>query len=291
MLTDMEGSLTRLRQLQNELSPSETKVAETILSDPEQVINLTITELAAASGSSTAAITRLCKRIGLSGYSDLRMDIAKVVFSSQKQQEGPLLLDPTQMKDSKVIISSVILAVCRNIKLLEDVLDAKSVEKAADVLDDAHHILLAGIGASGLVAADFQQKLIRLGIHSLYQSDPDVQQVCASTLEKDDVCVVFSYSGNTVSMKRVASLAKKRKATVIAVTRVGTNGVSSLSDIKLQVPDSETLYRQGATLSRLNQLVVVDILYASLIAKKKNSLEYITTTWLSLGRDAKGGTA
>jgi len=290
MLGSMEGSLTRIKQLQRELSPSEAKVAMAILADPERVVDQTITALAASAGSSTAAITRLCKRIGLSGYADLRMDIAKVVFSSQKRKEGPLLLDPKQMKDSRMITSSVIGAVCRNVELLEDVLDTKAVEDATLALDGANHILITGVGASGLVGADFQQKLIRLGISSMYQNDSDVQQVCASTLSKGDVCVVFSYSGNTGSMIRVASLAKEHHATLVSVTRVGTNPVSSLADIRLEVPDSETLYRQGATLSRLNQLVVVDILYASLIARRKNSLDLISRTWLSLGRDAKGGT-
>ncbi len=86
-------------------------------------------------------------------------------------------------------------------------------------------------------------------------------------------------------MLTVAQKAKQSGATVIAITRIGGNSLSKLSDQVLAVPDSEALYRQGASLSRLSQLVVVDILYSCLIARRSDADAFINATWKAVSRE------
>ena len=59
--------------LNDTFTKSERALADHIVRDADSVVMKTITELAGESDSfSTASITRFCKKIGLSGYSELR---------------------------------------------------------------------------------------------------------------------------------------------------------------------------------------------------------------------------
>ncbi|MFA6689552.1 MAG: MurR/RpiR family transcriptional regulator [Sphaerochaetaceae bacterium] len=275
----MEGSLSLIKQVLPHMTPSEAKVANYILQYSNKVVEENITNLAEHAGTSPAAVVRLCKRLGLSGYPELRIALAKEVFSVAPLKNSPYMFDIEHASDINDICSMMIETVSESISSLRPVLSAKKIELAVDAIIGARFILLSGIGASGLVAADFQQKLVRIGLAAFAPSDPDLQIVQACSLTKEDVVIAFSYSGETNHTLRTAVQGKRAGATLIAITRIGANSLSKLADIVLLVPDTEALYRQGATLSRINQMVIVDILYSALVPRRKDAAKHIRQTW------------
>ncbi|MDT4762142.1 MurR/RpiR family transcriptional regulator [Sphaerochaeta sp. PS] len=276
----MEGCTTLLQQALSYLSPSEAKVATYLLEHPTLAVKQSITTLAKESGSSTAAVVRLCKRLQFEGYGSLKLALAQEVYgNSAPRNEGPYIFDLSKAEGVGSIATMMVDTVCESITSLKGVLSSGQLEIAVELLLTRKKILLAGIGASALAAMDLYQKLGRLGMYASFPSEPDLQIVNACALDEQSVAVIFSYSGETKTMRQVAQQAKRAGATVVAVTRVGGNSLSKIADVVLTVPDSEALYRQGATLSRLNQLVVVDILYSSLIASRPDAELLLTTTW------------
>lgn len=255
------------------------KVANYILQFSNKAVEENITTLAEHAETSPAAVIRLCKRLGFSGYPDLRISLAKEIYSTAPLKNSPYVFDLENATDINDICTLMIETVTESLSSLKPVLSTKSVGLALDTICAARFILLSGIGASGLVATDFQQKLVRIGLTAFAPSDPDIQIVQACSLTKDDVAILFSYSGETDHTLRAAYQAKNAGATLIAITRIGTNSLSKLADIVLHVPDTEALYRQGATLSRINQMVVVDILYSALVSRRKDAAARIRQTW------------
>ncbi|MDY0288117.1 MAG: MurR/RpiR family transcriptional regulator [Sphaerochaeta sp.] len=276
----MQGCTTLLQQALSYLSPSEAKVASYLLENPSLAVKMSITALAKESGSSTAAVVRLCKRLQFEGYGSLKLALAQEVYgNSAPREEGPYIFDLSKAEGVGSIASMMVDTACGSISSLKEVLSTSQLESAVEALLTSGKILLAGIGASALAAMDLYQKLGRLGMYASFPSEPDLQIVNACALDANSVAVIFSYSGETKTMRQVAQQARKAGSLVIAVTRVGGNSLSKLADVVLTVPDSEALYRQGATLSRLNQLVVVDILYSSLIARSPEAERSLSTTW------------
>lgn len=288
MLGCMQGCTTLLQQALSYLSPSEAKVATYLLESPALAVKMSITTLARESGSSTAAVVRLCKRLQFEGYGSLKLALAQEVYgNSTARSEGPYIFDLSKAEGVSSIAAMMVDTACASIHSLKEVLSRTQLEIAVESLFKSEKILLAGIGASALAAMDLYQKLGRLGMYASFPSEPDLQIVNACALDTKSVAVIFSYSGETKTMRQVAQQAKKVGATIIAVTRIGGNSLSKLADVVLTVPDSEALYRQGATLSRLNQLVVVDILYSSLIARSPDAEHSITTTWKAVSHVGK----
>ncbi len=275
----MDGCLSLIKQVAPHLTASEMKVANYILQYSNKAVDENITTLAEHAGTSPAAVIRLCKRLGFSGYPELRISLAKEIYSAAPLKNSPYMFDLENATDVNDICSMMIDTVTESLASLKPVLSVKNIGSALDSICNARFILLSGIGASGLVAADFQQKLVRIGLTAFAPSDPDIQIVQACSLTREDVAILFSYSGETDHTLRSAYHAKNAGATVIAVTRIGTNSLSKLADVVLHVPDTEALYRQGATLSRINQMVVVDILYSALVSRRKDAATRIRQTW------------
>ena len=63
---------------QPELSTCDQKIAHVILKNPIEVVDKTISELAEEADVSLASISRFCKTLGLAGFHQLKIELARV---------------------------------------------------------------------------------------------------------------------------------------------------------------------------------------------------------------------
>ncbi|NCB01510.1 MAG: MurR/RpiR family transcriptional regulator, partial [Spirochaetia bacterium] len=232
-----------------------------------------------------AAVIRFCKRTGFENYSDFKLRLARDVFRDSDERYIPDL-DLESEADPSKVIHGVIDRTQRSLSSLDSTLDPLSIEKAVALLTSSSSIVLFGVGASGVVAYDFMQKLTRLGLLVYYTSDSDLQLTRASTMKKDQVAFVISYSGENRNMVEVVEIANIRSIPVISLTMDSNNRVKNRATIALLVPTTEKIYRQGAATSRINQLAVIDILYSMMVSSNlENSITAIETTMEATHRD------
>jgi len=281
----MSSPLYLLEKLKQSEITSERKLAAQILENPNAIINMSITDLAKQAHVSSSAIVRLCKKLDVKGYQDLRFAIAKEIFSRKYSNKKDLQSTLYYDKSSTVvdIVSTILEVVSDAIIKIDKLINRENIEIAVERIRKARSILLTGTGASGIVGKDFHQKLCRLGYISQFDEDPEIQTMSACSLTEQDVVIAISYSGERKNLIRTISEAKKNKAFIIAITRFKPTSLIKLADIAIYVPDTESLYREGALISRLCQLIVVDIIYSSLIAKDMdNSAQLLDKTWRSI---------
>jgi len=262
----IESAFAAMHARVENLSEAERKVAEYVFREPKNTLHYNVGELARQSGASRAAVVRFCKRIGFGGYNDFKLRLARDVFRDYDERFVPDL-DLESGASAERVIHNVIGFSQRGLSLLGSNLDPRAVERAADRIASASMTVLFGVGASGIVAYDFLQKLLRIGIPSSFTADLDLQVTAAATLRPEDAAFIVSYSGENAGMIEAARQARSRGAVVIGLTMSGENTIRSLSDINLLVPASEKIYRQGAATSRINQLTVVDILYSIIVSR------------------------
>lgn len=263
----IDGALAAIEARAAILSDAERKVAEFVLREPKKALHFNVAELGRQSGSSQAAVVRFCKRIGLGSFSDFKLRLAHDVFRGADERFLPNLELESDASAQEVIKNHVEVAQ-RSLSHLGSVLDHAQVEATVERILGSAQTGLFGIGASGVVAYDFFQKLLRIGLPASFTLDNDLQVTMASSLREVDTAFVVSYSGENASMIEVCRQAKARKVTLVTLTMDGPSTVRSLGDISLLVPASERIYRQGAVSSRLNQLTVIDILYSLLISRR-----------------------
>ena len=260
-------------------SPSEQQAAQFILERPAQAMRCNISELAEQAQVSTAAIIRLCKRLHIDGFNNLKLMLAEDVYSPEAAAD--FLPDFNFKSDSplETISATLIQTAINNFNNVGKLLNEKTLFNTIALILKARSIQIGGIGASAVAAMDLYQKLTRLGICALFNQETHMQLTAAATLLPNDVFFAFSYSGETNDILLPVQLAKERNVQVVAVTRVGENSLSKLADFIFAIPDTESLSRHGATISRMNQLLIIDILYTALITRAmEQSLENIART-------------
>lgn len=254
-----------IRGMLPEMSEAERKVALYILDQPQKALYYNVVELSRNAASSGAAVIRFCKRIGARGYSEFKLWLAKDVFREVEEKYLPDL-DLESKTPAERAIREVIDFARQSLSDLARTLDPAMLDLAATKILGASLTMLFGIGASGIVASDFHQKLLRIGVPASYTFDSHAQIAAACSLKESQVAFIVSYSGETDAMLEVARQARERKACVVTLTMEGANRLRGFADIPISVPASERVYRSGAETSRLTQLSVVDMLYRLIVS-------------------------
>jgi RpiR family carbohydrate utilization transcriptional regulator len=93
----------------------------------------------------------------------------------------------------------------------------------------------------------------------------------ASSLKRGDVVIAFSYTGRAREVIEAAQVARKQGATVIAVTTPGTP-LAGAASVPILLPAIEDTEQFTPMISRLLQLVVVDILEIGVALRRGPSL-------------------
>jgi DNA-binding MurR/RpiR family transcriptional regulator len=262
----IEGALFDINARWDLLADSEKKIAEYVLKEPKKTLHYNVRELAKQSDSSQAAVIRFCKHLDFESFNNFKLRLARDVFENYDERYIPDLELESESSPATVK-RGIIDRIQRSLVALEKSITPQALEQTVDTILKAATTVLFGVGASGIVAYDFMQKLVRLGQPVFYTQDTDLQLTAASTIRPSDCAFIISYSGENNNMIEVVRQVRKNTTTIISLTMDNENTIRSMADINLVVPVSERIYRQGASTSRINQLAVIDMLYALMVSR------------------------
>ncbi len=254
------GLFTRIEATLPKLRGAEKKVVDFIERNYEEIIHLSITELAERSQTSESSVVRLCKRLGYKGFQDMKIHLAREVISPEKQ-----IHEVIEKGDDVLTIKQKVFQ--SNIQALYDSLEVcnnEQLEYATQAISKANLLELYGTGGSGTVALDAQHKLLKMGVKTFAYSDSVLQSMSASVLDKNDVVIGISHTGSNQDVLHAMKLAKEAGATLICITNSSKSPITKISDIVLQTASKETLFRTDAISSRIAQLTILDILVAAI---------------------------
>lgn len=258
----MESSLVllKIQGIRSGLTASERKVADAILSSPREVIHLSITGIAERATVSDATVIRLCKRLGMQGYQELKLAIAQELVTATDR-----IYESIQETDNvESIVNKVFKATERSLEYTRSIMDTDQLEKAIEAIIEARKVHIYGCGNSAAVALDMQHKLMRLRINALAYMDTHMQCIASIQLRAGDVCIAVSHSGSSKAIIESTKLAKNAGATIICMTGVGPSPLSKISDIRLDSASEEVNYHIVALSSRIAQYTIIDSLYTAL---------------------------
>lgn len=245
----------QLERLQTSLSPSERKVAEAVVGQPQVVLRLSILELAALAGVSEPTIIRFCRKLGCEGFRDFKLILAQNLVSTETY--GTIAVTP---EDSAAdLVSKVFNSTIEKLARIRGMLDHATLEQAIEALTKARKVEFYGLGFSGNIAVDAHHKFFRLGIPCIAYTEAAMQLISAKTLGKKDVVVAISNSGGISELLKSVEVAREAGATVIGITARGS-ALAKLCSIALTVEPLEQKDVYSPIISRVAHLLVVDTL-------------------------------
>lgn len=256
LLQDQDHPLfEQIKQAEPRLRRSERKVADFVLSAPQTALSLGISALGSASGVSDPTVLRFCRALGFEGFHGFKLALARALALG-----APFIREGVGSDDDMATLGAKICGQTASaIQGLQRFVDWPSVESAILCLSDAARIECYGVGASGAVAVDAQNKLIRLKIPVTAYIDPHMQIMSATSLTVGDVVLAFSYTGRAREVIAAANLARGQGAAVIALTTAGTP-LAAAATHPVLLPSVEDTEHFTPMVSRILQLVMIDIL-------------------------------
>jgi DNA-binding MurR/RpiR family transcriptional regulator len=272
----ISGGLAMIKNVINELPESEKKIATFILYNPSTVLTMTAAELGDASSTSSSAVIRLCKSLNLSGFQELKMRILGDLNSLHDASYSDIKKNDT----IKSIIQSLRNNAIKSIDETLQFLNEETLKICVNLIDKAGTILIYGMGASFLAAKDAQQKFIRVNKSCYAMEDTHLNATMIANLDKNDLVIGISTSGETRETIKLIELASLRDINTIGITKYGKSTLGKLSKYNLYTPSSiETPFRSAATASRMSQLYIIDVLFMCYATSKYDStINYLKNT-------------
>lgn len=264
--------ITHIQSRYPALSASDKRIADFFIKDPDAAVKLSIHEIAAAIGCAPSSITKFIHKIGYDSFASLRIDLARNIDSESANNFNSIVSTSTDLGSVGMgYFSSVNETFSATLK----VTDIQKIREAAGIISRAGNCFLFGVGASSLIAQDFQQKLIKLKKPTIFQLDGNYGVQNSQLATENDVAIAFSYSGRTDEVIRAARIVKSNGCPLIAMTRNSDSPLSSYADINLFVPNCEPVTRVATIYSRYAFMFLVDLLFLTAIQQDDSASEKI----------------
>jgi RpiR family carbohydrate utilization transcriptional regulator len=269
------GSFVRIEGAYASLRAAEQRVADFILKHPDELIYLTVTELAERTNTSESTVVRLCQKIGYKGYQEFKIVLARDLVEPTNE----LYAEIEQTDNLETIKVKVFQANAQALRDTIEVLDGDELRRAVDALAGAGRLDVYGVGGSHPLALDAYHKFLKLGIVAVAQADGDLMAMSSSLLRAGDVALGISHTGASRDVTDALARAKANGATTICITHRSTSPITKVSDIKLYTAAKQTAFSSSASSSRIAQLTIIDTLYVGIaLCRYERSLDTIGKT-------------
>jgi DNA-binding MurR/RpiR family transcriptional regulator len=263
-MTENENIMLHLRQGLQGYSPTLQKLGNFILTEPQKVLYLTITELAKESNTSEASVTRLCRHLGCKGYTEFKMALALDVQQSQPSK-------PVSEDSIDELVEESVQALRDTGKLI----NREVLQQAGLALHEATSVQIYGVAASATMGDYLHYKLLRLGKSAQLFSDMHRAAMNAATLSERDLVIAISSSGSTKDLLHVVKLAKKRRARVLLLSNTLRSPLANLADMLLVAAKPEGPLSAGSLNAKVGTMLLVEVLVGELIV---HDTQYATSS-------------
>ena len=226
------------------LNNTEKRIVEYILEKSHSFSNIKITDMANDLYLSSNTIIRLCKKLGYSGFSELKYNIVNANKSNNE-----IDLDSSHIS----IHNSVVKTLSLN--------KPDDICTAATKIYNSNRVVIFSLGLPQYPALSFCKKLQYFNKMCLVPEDRDENKLFANNLKDDDLAFIISSSGSTDIIKKITGIVKTKNIYTISLTGLSQNFLSNLSDLSLFAYLKDYQLNNHDLTSRLGFNIVLDLIF------------------------------
>ncbi len=176
------------------------------------------------------------------------------------------------MSRNEVFIESIHY-IHRKIKDILQQVSREEIRKVRGLFFKTNHIFLYGAGRSGLVAKAFAIRLRHLGFQAFV-----IGETITVPVQKDDLVIVVSGSGETIPAVMTAEIAHKLGAKVVSITGRKNSDITRFADVTIHLAstcdeEERKRYAPLGTLFEASAWILLDGLVADLLDSKNETEE------------------
>ncbi len=254
------------------LTDVEKKLADYIISNYDEAVVASVQSLATKAGVSPAAVVRFARQMGFDGYKSFRL----FLVANRPEHEDFIIDLKKEHGTIETQVKKVINADIEAMRLTTENLDFAVLEKVTDIIKNANQVVFFGTGTSFIVCNDSTLKFQRLGKLSSSYCDLHSATVAMANMNKNDILIAVSHSGQNKDTCGAVQMAKKMGIKTLAITTFSESSISGLADYVLYTKTRESPLHKIAITSRISQFAVLDALVmATMVADNDRAVSHI----------------
>lgn len=248
----------------------EKKIANYIIQNHKEVVNMTIGELAQACGTSVATVSRFCHKCDVDGFHQLKIRLAREIVESGLEVPVSNHISRSDIGQSlQNILANKIDEIRQTISLM----DEKQLNAILDYIKSARLVQFVAVGNTIPVALDGCFKFNEIGIKAVAGTIWETQLAFSLSLGRDDVMIAISNSGESRQVVKMVREAKKNGVITVGITNNPNSSVGSIADYHIQTATREKLFLNEICFSRVSAMTVIEVIYLFLTVGQERSYE------------------
>nr|WP_218847292.1 MurR/RpiR family transcriptional regulator [Psychromicrobium silvestre] len=257
------GVVNRIKARLPEMSEAMSQIARYLIEKPQAPLELSIKELAKATGTSAATVTRFCRLIGYTGYAPFRVGVAAAVGRSDARESWKTDIGRAFGPDDspRDVLSTLMNAHTRSLQETAAVLDLRLMKNLARQIALCEHLDIYGIGGSAVMASELQSRLYRIGIPAHHWSEVHAGLVSASRQNSRCIAIGISNTGRTEETIEMLQQARIAGATTVALSNHLNSPLAESAEFQIITSVHEQFLQPDDLSAKHVQLLVLDLLY------------------------------
>lgn len=207
----------RVYEKEFSLNDTDDSIIDYIRENKANLQGLSIHQIAKDLFLSPNSIMRMAKKLGYSGFAELKFSLLKEI-------------QPNQME---TVEHRVLEKVPENITKTLDVIDEAILEEMVATMHNAQRILFVSVGDTCSMSEILYKYLRVVGKPVEYYSQIHDLEYAMKQYKKSDLIFFISTSGQTPRILSMAKQAKESKIPRVCLTHFGENALSKLCDMQL----------------------------------------------------------
>lgn len=224
-----------------ELPKNQRKIADYILENFDKISFLNVQDISLATGASVASVVRFSQRIGFTGFSQLRDEIANSLQHHLNNKQTFPLFDIKNVEED--ILTSVANLDIKNINDTLTIIEREVFDRSIDMILNSSRVYTAGLGISYLLAEILAYQLTQVGTDaSVFKHTYTLFHEQILYMNKHDLLITFSFPPYSKETIDAAKFAHERGIKIISVTNKPTAPIAFFSNEVLMVKSENMLF-------------------------------------------------
>lgn len=208
--------LSHICSAMEDLSPSERAIGSYILSQPSEVSTMTVRELASATGTSPASVSRFARTLSYRTYSDMRLALG--ISVSKASGEEKVAGGKVSLEDVEGSVKYVLSHKVKELMETASLIDPSTFAEVVNLLHNANLVLIAGVGNTLTMGANAAFKFSQAGVRASCPSNTESMLSAATNLTEQDVLLVMTTSGYSKRLVNAFDYAEDSCTPIIMIT-------------------------------------------------------------------------
>ena len=246
-----------------DLSKNERILADYILKHPEDVLKMSSKDLGKVCFVSTATVYRLCDKLGLSGFSDLKIKITSSLDDYRKSNEDFNFDFPVnQFQTHYEIIQKIKEDYEQTLNLTANLFSLDQLRLIASAMEKAQIIDVYTSAGNINFALNFQFQMQEIGIQVNVPIDEYQQRLTAASSNENHLAIIITFGGRGILSDILPRILHKVKTPIVLISSYDYTFKDLDPDYQLYISPYENHYKKISSFStRLSILYILDVLY------------------------------